>query len=90
MELIEFPQNRQLAKCCGGGGGVKAFANDLNQDIALARIKQAIAVGADTVVSACPSCKNSLNQGAARARKEKLGKVKVLDITELVAGRLAK
>ncbi|MCB2227171.1 MAG: FAD-binding protein [Desulfarculaceae bacterium] len=90
VELIEFPLNRQLAKCCGGGGGVKAFANDLNQDIALARIKQAIDVGADTVVSACPSCKNSLNQGAARARKEKLGKVKVMDITELVAGRLAK
>ncbi len=90
VELIEFAQNRTLAKCCGGGGGVKAFANDLNQDIALERIKAAIAVGADTVVSACPSCKNSLNQGAARARKEKLGKVKVMDITELVAGRLAK
>ena len=90
VELVEFALNRTMAKCCGGGGGVKAFANDLNQDIALERIKQAIAVGADTVVSACPSCKNSLNQGAARARKEKLGKIKVMDITELVAGRLAK
>ena len=89
VELVEFALNRTLAKCCGGGGGVKAFANDLNQDIALDRIKQAIAVGADTVVSACPSCKNSLNQGAARARKEKIGKVKVMDLTELVSGRLA-
>ena len=90
VELLEFPLNRTLAKCCGGGGGVKAFANELGGDIAFERIKSAIAQGADTVVSACPSCKNSLNQAAARARKQKLGKVKVLDITELVASRLAK
>ncbi len=89
IELMEFAQNRALAKCCGGGGGVKAFDNPLGSDIALNRIKAAIALGADAVVSACPSCKNSLNQAAARARKEKIGKIKVLDITELVAARLA-
>jgi glycolate oxidase len=89
VELIEFPMNRNLAKCCGGGGGVKAFDNPLSGDIAFDRVLQGAKVGADTVVSACPSCKNSLNQGAARARKEKRGKVKVMDLTELVAGRLA-
>jgi glycolate oxidase len=89
VELMEFPQNRALAKCCGGGGGVKAFDNQLGGDIAFERIKQAIALGAEAVVSACPSCKNSLNQAAARARKEKVGKIRVLDITELVAARLA-
>ncbi len=90
VELLEFPQNRNLAKCCGGGGGVKAYANQLGSDIALERIVTAINQGADMVVSACPSCKNSLNQAAARARKEGLGKIKVADITELVAKRLAK
>ncbi len=89
VELVEFPLNRNLAKCCGGGGGVKAFDNPLSGDIAFERVKQAVGVGADTVVSACPSCKNSLNQGAARARKEKQGKVKVVDLTELVASKLA-
>ncbi len=89
VELLEFPTNRTLAKCCGGGGGVKAFDNPLSGDIGFERIKAAIDQGADTVVSACPSCKNTLNQAAARARKEKLGKVKVMDITELVAKRLA-
>jgi glycolate oxidase len=88
VELMEFAQNRALAKCCGGGGGVKAFDNQLGGDIAFERIKQAIALGAEAVVSACPSCKNSLNQAASRARKEKVGKIKVLDITELVAARL--
>ena len=89
VELVEFPQNRQLAKCCGGGGGVKAFDNQLGADIGFERVKQAIAQGADLLVSACPSCKNSLNQAAARARKEKVGKIKVMDITELVAKSLA-
>jgi glycolate oxidase len=88
VDLLEFPMNRQFAKCCGGGGGVKAFANQLGSDIALERVKQALDQGADTLVSACPSCKNSLNQAAARARKEKLGKIKVMDITELVAKSL--
>lgn len=89
VELVEFAKNRTLAKCCGGGGGVKAFDNPLALDIAYDRVLQAVEVGADTIVSACPSCKNSLNQGAARARKEKKGKVKVMDLTELVAMRLA-
>lgn len=89
VELVEFPLNRNMAKCCGGGGGVKAFDNPLSGDIAFERVSQALGLGADVIVSACPSCKNSLNQGAARARKEKKGKIKVMDLTELVSSRLA-
>ena len=89
MELVEFALNRNMAKCCGGGGGVKAFDNPLSADIAYDRVLQAAAVNAEAIISACPSCKNSLNQGAARARKEKTAKLKVMDLTELVAGRLA-
>ncbi len=89
VELLEFPRNRALAKCCGGGGGMKGFDNDMAGDIGYKRILAAIDLGADAVVSACPSCKGTFNQAAARARKEKRGKIKVMDITELVAGRLA-
>ena len=89
INLVEFAMNRNMAKCCGGGGGVKAFDNPLSGDIAFDRVLQAVGVEADTIVSACPSCKNSLNQGAARARKEKKGKIKVMDLTELVAQYLA-
>lgn len=89
VDLVEFPLNRNLAKCCGGGGGVKAFDNPMSGDIAFERVLQAVGVDAGAIVSACPSCKNSLNQGAARARKEKKGKVKVMDLTELVASKLA-
>jgi glycolate oxidase subunit GlcD len=89
VELIEFPQNRNLAKCCGGGGGLKAYNTDMSLEIAYKRIQQANDVGAEAVVSACPACKSNLQISAARLRKEKKGRIKVVDITELVAEALA-
>jgi len=89
VEVTEFKLNRLLAKCCGSGGGVKGFDNQLSQDIAYNRVLQALEVGAEVIVSSCPSCKSNLTQGAARLRKEKKGKIKVKDITELVASALA-
>ncbi len=89
VELLEFPLNRALAKCCGGGGGLKGFDNHLASDIGYKRLISAIDLGADAIVSACPSCKGTFNQAAAKARKEKKGKIKVLDVTELVASALA-
>ncbi len=88
VELLEFPMNRNLAKCCGGGGGMKGFDNEMASDIGYKRLLSAIDLGAEILVSACPSCKGSFNQAAARARKEKKGKIKVMDITELVSSRL--
>ncbi len=89
VELIEFPQNRNLAKCCGGGGGLKAYDTDMSLDIAYKRVQQASTIGAETIVSACPACKSNLQLAAARLRKEKKGRIKVMDITELVAEALA-
>jgi glycolate oxidase subunit GlcD len=89
VTLVEFKNNRLLAKCCGGGGGLKAFANELSGNIAYARAQEALDVGAEVIVSACPACKSNLTVAAARLRKEKKGKMKVMDITELVAEALA-
>jgi glycolate oxidase len=89
VELVEFPQNRNLAKCCGGGGGLKAYDTEMSLEIAYKRIQQASSVGAEVVVSACPSCKSNLQVASARLRKEKKGRIKVMDITELVAEALA-
>jgi glycolate oxidase len=89
VTLVEFKNNRLLAKCCGGGGGLKAFNIDLSGEIAYKRILEALEVGAEVVVSACPSCKSNLQVAAARLRKEKKGRIKVMDITELVAEALA-
>ncbi len=89
VELVEFTQHRDLAKCCGGGGGMKAYDTVMSLDIAHERVQQAAEVGADIIVSACPSCKSNLQQGAARLRREKKEKIKVMDITDLVAQAIA-
>ncbi len=89
VTLLEFKNNRLLAKCCGGGGGLKAFNTDLSGEIAYQRMLEALEVGADIVVSACPACKANLQLGAARLRKEKKGRLKVMDITELVGEAMA-
>jgi glycolate oxidase len=89
VELVEFPQNRNLAKCCGGGGGLKAYDTEMSLEIAYKRIQEANSVGAEVVASACPACKSNLQVAAARLRKEKKGRIKVMDITELVAEAIA-
>ena len=89
VTLVEFKNNRLLAKCCGGGGGLKAFDTVLSGEIAYKRMEEAVEVGAEVVVSGCPSCKSNLQLASARLRKEKKGRIKVMDITELVAEALA-
>jgi Fe-S oxidoreductase len=89
IQLLEFKENRNLAKCCGGGGGLKAYNNDLSGEIAYHRALEAFELTADVIVSACPSCKSSLQQAAARIRREKKRGLKVMDITEVVAEALA-
>lgn len=85
LELVEFPQNRLLAKCCGGGGGMKAYDNDLSLKLAANRVAQAMDLGAEVIVSACPSCKSNLRLGAAKVGKERRQRIKVMDITEVLA-----
>jgi glycolate oxidase subunit GlcD len=89
VELVEFPLNKNLAKCCGGGGGLKAFDTEMSLEIAYKRIQQGQSVGAEIIVSACPACKSNLQLAASRLRKEKKGRMKVMDITELVSEALA-
>ncbi len=88
LQLLEFKENRNLAKCCGGGGGLKAYNIDLSGEIAYRRVLDAVELGAETIVSACPTCKSTLQQAAARLRKEKKIRLKVVDITEVVADAL--
>jgi glycolate oxidase len=89
VELVEFTQNRNLAKCCGGGGGLKAYDTQMSLEIAYKRIQEANSVGAEVVVSACPACKSNLQMAAAGLRKEKKGRIKVMDIAKLVADAIA-
>lgn len=85
LELVEMARNRLQARCCGGGGGVLASDPDLAVKMAAERVRDALAVGAEIIVSGCSACKDNLRKGARAIPKEERGKIKIMDITEIVA-----
>ncbi len=88
LELLEFTQNRALAKCCGGGGGLKGYDGELSSILAEKRVAEAMDLGAEVIVSACPTCKSNLKLAAAKLQRERRQRMKVMDITEVVAEAL--
>jgi glycolate oxidase subunit GlcD len=85
LELIEMSRNRLQARCCGGGGGVSAIEPELAVAMGQERVRDALAVGAEIIVSGCAACKDQLRKGAKAIPKGERGNIKVMDITEIVA-----
>jgi len=80
IDFVEMERNRENSRCCGAGGGYKSAFNEFAVNIAAERIRDAEAVGAEIVATACPFCVLNLKQGA-----KKIGsKVQVMDITEIL------
>ncbi|NLI74603.1 MAG: (Fe-S)-binding protein [Euryarchaeota archaeon] len=80
VELVEMPRNRMNSRCCGAGGGYKSAFNDLAVNIAAERVKEAVATGADILVTTCPFCVLNLEAGAQQIGSD----IKVMDISELL------
>ncbi len=80
LDFVEMERNRENSRCCGAGGGYKSAFNDFAVNIAAERIRDAEAVGAEVIATACPFCVLNLKQGAAKIKS----KVKVMDITEIL------
>ena len=83
-DLIEFDENGVDSKCCGGGGLLQAVDNEMRLNIVKEKLDEAVAKGAEILVSACPACKLALVDGV----REFNHKIEVMDIHELVAKRL--
>lgn len=57
---IEMERSRERSACCGSGSGVKSVHPELSTEIARDRVKMAKDAGADTIVTSCPWCQQSL------------------------------
>ncbi len=80
LELVEMARNRENARCCGAGGGVRAGFPDLSDQMADTRLKEAEETGAEVLTSACPFCTFALREAAERNNS----KLRVLDMPELL------
>jgi len=89
LEYVEMARNRLQARCCGGGGGVQANNPEMAVDMAAERVRDALAVGAEIIVSGCAACKDNLRKGSKAIPKKERGKIKIMDITEMVANAMA-
>ncbi len=88
LEYVEMSLNRLQARCCGGGGGVAANNPEMAVDMAAERVRDALEVGAEIIVSGCAACKDNLRKGARAIPKEERGKIKIMDITEIVSNAM--
>lgn len=59
LELVEMEHIREDSLCCGAGGGVRGNYPSMANSIAEKRINEAVATGADTLVTMCPFCQSS-------------------------------
>lgn len=80
IDFVEMFRIKEYAWCCGTGGGVKEAYPEFSMWTAVERIKEAQAVGAEAIVTACPWCQRQFLD----AVRETAVSMKVMDITELV------
>lgn len=84
LKLVEMEKNRESSWCCGGGGSVNIVHTRLALSVGELRIRHAEETGANTLVTACPSCVQMLEL----ASKRKRSKIKVVDIASLILDAL--
>ncbi len=78
IEFVEMQRSRELALCCGGGGG--NIVRDMKHRPSLRRIDEALLVAADVLTTSCPFCLMMLEDAA----KVKRAELNVLDVIELL------
>jgi Fe-S oxidoreductase len=85
VELVEPARTKSRGLCCGAGGGRMWMEENVGKRVNVERSEELLATGADQIAVACPFCMTMITDGVTGAGKE----VPVVDIAEVVAGRLA-
>ncbi len=82
LELVEMPEAHAESLCCGGGGGRIWMETPKGERFSDIRLEQAIGVGAEVLVTACPYC--IANFEDSRLTTGLAEKIEIKDITEIV------
>ena len=82
LELIEMPDSRENALCCGGGGGRIWMETPMKERFSDLRLKQARQTGAQELATSCPYCITNFEESRLNLEYDDLLEVK--DIAEIV------
>lgn len=82
LRLIEMADSRKNSLCCGGGGGRIWMDTPKSERFSDLRLKQAHAVGAEVLVTACPYCITNFEESRLNLAYEDVLEIK--DITEII------
>ncbi|MBV9879512.1 MAG: (Fe-S)-binding protein [Gemmatirosa sp.] len=85
MNLVEPPRTKSRGLCCGAGGGRMWMEETAGKRINVERTEELLATGADAIAVACPFCMTMVTDGVTAKGSE----VPVLDVSEVIASRLA-
>lgn len=80
LRWIEFSRHRENGFCCGAGRGTREAFPDFALWAADQRIEEAVAMGAEGIVSTCPRCKNNFLNAVQGKR---IG-LKIFDLSEII------
>lgn len=82
LELNELPESREDSLCCGGGGGRIWMETQKGERFCDLRVEQAMAVGAQVLVTSCPYCISNFEDSKITLDVEE--DIEIMDITEII------
>ncbi len=83
LELVEMDRNRERSLCCEGGGGRMWIEALIPQErLSEVRVKDAVDLEAEVLVTACPFCLLTLEDAVKITGNEE--RLRVLDLIEIV------
>lgn len=84
LKLVEMERSHEYSFCCGAGGGVREAYPDFSRATAFERIEEAVATGAEALVTSCPWCEAQFGKG----REEGGHTIKLYSVLDLVSKAL--
>jgi Fe-S oxidoreductase len=82
LTLVEMLRHGTSSLCCGGGGGRMLQEFESDTPVTILRLREAVATGAEVLVTACPECLTMFE--AARKTASLESAVQIMDINELL------
>jgi Fe-S oxidoreductase len=81
LKLIEMADSMEESLCCGGGGGRIWMETPKGERFSDLRVEQAIAAGADVLVTSCPYCITNFEDSRMNLKDSEV--LEIMDITEI-------